>query len=197
MSTNVLLRVIVPLINAVRPDITMQDPWGTGRMQHLLRQSARHERIIQTVGHREARAECTPDELRTQQPTSRGKRTATRTTDQMGTTQTQILRARRHGAIYEEIFQILGPGITPRQLAGCPWSSSPPPRHCKSLREIIAAVRSGDPMPRPPVEGWARQDLACVRDGLWHIYGALLSTYRLKKTDKRTSAQNIPTPTKR
>ena len=43
MSSNVLHRVMVPLVNAVRPDIDMQDPWATGRVQYLLRQSARAE----------------------------------------------------------------------------------------------------------------------------------------------------------
>ena len=84
---------------------------------------------------------------------------------------THILRARRQGAIYEENFRVLGPGIAPRQLAGNPWRVSLPPGHCKALRETAAAVRNGDPLPMPPVEGWARQDLMHVREGLWHHWG--------------------------
>ena len=41
MTTNVLLRVLVPLIHAARPDVNTQDPWSTGHAQHILRRSAR------------------------------------------------------------------------------------------------------------------------------------------------------------
>ena len=40
MASNVLLRVMIPLIRMVKPDIAATDPWATGRMQHLLRYSA-------------------------------------------------------------------------------------------------------------------------------------------------------------
>ena len=62
----------------------------------------------------------------------------------------EVQRARRDGALYEEIFQVVGPGVTPRQLAGSPWRVSLPPKHCSHLRSIATAVRSGDPYHRRP-----------------------------------------------
>ena len=44
MATNVLLQVMVPLINAVRPELNAVDPWATGRLQQLLKRSAKTER---------------------------------------------------------------------------------------------------------------------------------------------------------
>ena len=41
MATNVLLRVMVPLLRTARPDVSIQDPWYTGRIQRLLRRTAR------------------------------------------------------------------------------------------------------------------------------------------------------------
>ena len=41
MATNVLLRVMVPLLRTARPDVSIQDPWFTGRIQRLLRRTAR------------------------------------------------------------------------------------------------------------------------------------------------------------
>ena len=43
MSANVLLRIMVPLIKAGRPDIPVTNPWTTGRMQEALRLSASSE----------------------------------------------------------------------------------------------------------------------------------------------------------
>ena len=78
-----------------------------------------------------------------------------------------IRAAQRGGALYEEMFQILGPGVTPRELAGGTWNARTPPRHCEALCSIMRAVRNGDPLPPPPAEGWARDDLMHAQKGLW------------------------------
>ena len=46
MATNVLSKVLIPLIRFIQPEIKAVDPWETGRMQYLLRQSAMAERDI-------------------------------------------------------------------------------------------------------------------------------------------------------
>ena len=40
MASNALLRVAVPLIRAIRPELDVQDPWSNGHAQRLLRKSA-------------------------------------------------------------------------------------------------------------------------------------------------------------
>ena len=40
MASNALLRVTVPLIRAIRPEIDVHDPWSNGHAQRMLRKSA-------------------------------------------------------------------------------------------------------------------------------------------------------------
>ena len=56
MAANVLLRVMIPLVKAVRPELEVHDPWATGRAQHLLWQPARAEQEIdsQHAPHQQA-----------------------------------------------------------------------------------------------------------------------------------------------
>ena len=83
----------------------------------------------------------------------------------------QVTAAQRGGAIYEEIYQILGPGVTPRQLAGATCMRTPPPTGCTAAKAIRRAVCSGSPVPKPPVEGWACQDLRYIVAGLATDWG--------------------------
>ena len=49
MPTNVLLRIMVPLIGLVRPEIDAHDPWATGAAQDKLRRPARDEYISEAT----------------------------------------------------------------------------------------------------------------------------------------------------
>ena len=119
MSMNVLLSILTPLINVVRPDIRMQNPWTTGRLQYQLRESAKTDQCLvpPTRG-----APSNHDRCRAPRSCCDTKCGGERATDKRRGHQREehILPARRGGAIYEEIFELLGPGVTPRQLAGLP-----------------------------------------------------------------------------
>ena len=79
-----------------------------------------------------------------------------------------LTKSRRGGALYEEIFQILGPGVSPRVLAAGTWQSRPPPRHCRFLRSVRKAISMGSPLPQPDAEGgWSRDDLLYAQQGIW------------------------------
>ena len=70
MATNVLLRIMIPLTQLVRPDICAHDPWATGAAQDGLRKNARQEHIgdsaeklhgsVQGIEHVAERSQQTP-----------------------------------------------------------------------------------------------------------------------------------------
>ena len=125
MSANVLLKVIIPILKIIRPDVHVPDPWSTGRMQHLLRQSARSEIITRADNPLEADGPPSTLAPATWHPAKREIQGQGATCQEPA--DHQIRQARRRGAIFEELAQILGPGITPRELVCCPWLTEKPP----------------------------------------------------------------------
>ena len=99
MSANVLLSVMTSLINTVRPDTHMQNPWATGRLQHQLRQSAHLEKMRDPEGCVAPSNDGIPDRPSTQHTPGDGQWAHRRGDEQRG--DTHVIIARREGAIYE------------------------------------------------------------------------------------------------
>ena len=102
MAANVLLSVMAPLLNAVRPDISMRNPWATGRLQHQLRQSARLEDVGDSVERCENGSNGVPEEPRKTDAPVDTKGGPSSSHEYLGGA--PISNARRNGSIYEEIF---------------------------------------------------------------------------------------------
>ena len=165
MASNVLLRVMVPLLRTARPDLSIQDPWYTGRVQRLLRRSARATPEHTTDPPSDVPGPNRADDVRptTQnqdQPQQARHEEAAQANEAMMCEQ-DICRARRGGALFEEIFQVIGPGATPRQIAAAPLEIQFP---AKALQLL---TRSSLGSPRwPPPPGAATGGMVTLRSGV-------------------------------
>ena len=172
MASNALLRVAVPLIRAIRPELEIQDPWSTGHAQRMIRISA--QATSETPGGNGYGSASKQEPAGHSAPTvgvnaaPHGEPTPHNI---KSTDEAQLDHAHSGGNLYQEIFQVLGPGIPARKLAAVPWRHTLPPKHCSHLCRIAVAIRAGEPLPDSPTEGWSRQDLEQAQQGLWHCWG--------------------------
>ena len=190
MAANALAAVAIPLIRVIKPELEVVDPWVAGSMQYHLKQSAMAERKVDDPPTTADSGESAGIKARPANQSAergRGNPKATRPGNAFSmegtgsgvlghtacvmTDEKTIGGARRGGAIYQEIFQIIGPGITPRDIAGATWCKETPPAHCMVLCSIARAIRSGNPLPHAPADGWPREDLQLLVNTLWRDWG--------------------------